>query len=221
MKKSVKMLVTTILILTMFIAVGIKDVKAATATATLRSDKATVEPGDNFTVTLKASSEQGLNGIITEISYDSEKLELDSASTGTSFTNLESSKTKLSIIATETNVNTADVYSITFKAKSGATGEAEIKTSEINIDTLESGENAMVTEGAKSIKITIDNSDAGSDTGSDTGSGSSSSSGSSGKDTTAADKEYPKTGAETIILPVIIITVFGTIGIIGYKKYKI
>lgn len=156
MKKSIKKLITIMLMISLFVAVGIKEVKAVEATASLVSSKTTVKAGESFTVTLKVSSEQGLNGVIAEIKYDTEKLELESATAGANWGDL-SSGTQLALIATADNLKTSDVYSITFKVKSGATGEVEIKTGEIQVDTMEQGNDSSVKVEAKTVKVTIGN----------------------------------------------------------------
>lgn len=48
---------------------------AATATVELKVDKAEVKVGDTFTVTLRANCSDGINGVITTFSYDTNKLE--------------------------------------------------------------------------------------------------------------------------------------------------
>lgn len=151
MRRNVKKLIAIILI---FFIIGIKDVKAATATASFVASKETVKVGETFTITLKVSSEQGLNGILTEVEYDTEKLELTTATAGTNWSNL-SSNTKLDLICNLNNLKADNVYNMTFKVKEGATGETEIKTGTINIDTMESGNNSMVALEPKTVKVTI------------------------------------------------------------------
>lgn len=156
MKKSVKKLITMMLMITLLIAMGIKEVRAveATATATLEASETTVKAGESFTVTLKVSSDQGLNGVISEIKYDTEKLELTSAVAGTNWSNL-STGTKLDLITSSDNLKNSDVYTMTFKVKSGATGEIQIKTGTILVDTMLQGNDSSVNIEEKTVKVTI------------------------------------------------------------------
>ena len=57
---------------------------ATEPTATLKSDKTEVKAGETFTVTLSATCEDGINGIDTTYTYDTERLELVSANVASS-----------------------------------------------------------------------------------------------------------------------------------------
>ena len=156
MKKSIKKLITMSLIIILFVVMGIKDVNAITATASLVASKEKVKAGESFSITLKASSEEGLNGIVTNLEYDTDKLELTEKKAGTNWQDL-SADSEIALICNATDtIKTADVYTLTFKAKENATGEAQIKTGKITVDTMSTEATSAVEVEAKTIKVTIE-----------------------------------------------------------------
>lgn len=130
----------TFAIIIMVILANLSIVQAATtATATLKTNKDKVKPGDTFTVTLSVACEDGINGIDTTYSYDTDKLELVSANVKDSanWSSLGSDK-QITVISNSTSkIKTADVYVLTFKLKdtvaNGTT--ASISTTDILVDS--------------------------------------------------------------------------------------
>ena len=232
MKKSIKKLITMSLIIILFVVMGIKDVNAITATASLVASKEKVKAGESFSITLKASSEEGLNGIVTNLEYDTDKLELTEKKAGTNWQDL-SADSEIALICNATDtIKTADVYTLTFKAKENATGEAQIKTGKITVDTMSTEATSAVEVEAKTIKVTIEK---GSTNPADDptkdqtnnpkdnsskGSGSNNGATSKTNDSTISKSDHAKAGLETLIVPTIVVVAFGIVSFIGYKKFN-
>ena len=65
-----------IILITIFLVLtSVVTSYATTATVELNVDKAEVKVGDTFTVTLSANCSDGINGVFTTFSYDTNKLE--------------------------------------------------------------------------------------------------------------------------------------------------
>ena len=150
-----KKLVVGVIILSMLLF-SINIVNAATGSATISSSKTSVKPGDTFTVTLSAKSEEGINGIDTTYSYDEDKLELLSAKVANdNWSNLGKAGT-IQVIIVDGTIKADDIFVLTFKVKDNATvgTTAKVNTSEIKIDT-DAKQNNKVTESAKTVSINI------------------------------------------------------------------
>lgn len=147
----------TIAMIIMVILANLSIVQAATtATATLATNKEKVKPGDTFTVTLSVTCEDGINGIDTTYSYDTDKLELVSASVKDS-ANWSSlgSDNQITVICNSTSkITTADIYVLTFKLKDNvATGTtASISTTDILVDSDAATDSEKT---VKALKVTI------------------------------------------------------------------
>ena len=155
--KSKKLIVLVIMIGLFVIMSGLKVEATTTATAELKTDKVQVNPGESFTVTLAVSSEQGLNGVIGKLEYNTEKLEIEKTEINNKWLDLsggDNKKIELMYNNTETS-KSEDVYKITFKVKSGVTGTVEIKVDELEIDTMASGDSSTVKLGRENVTIKI------------------------------------------------------------------
>ncbi len=81
------------------------------------------------------------------------------------------------------------------------------------------------------LEITVeskaDDNDSGNGGTNNSGNGGTNNSGNNGTtsgnktDNTTSEKDYPKTGAKTVILPICILAVFATVSYIKYRKYKV
>lgn len=148
----------TFAIIIMVIIANLSIVQAAT-TATLKTNKDKVKPGDTFTVTLSVACEDGINGIDTTYSYDTDKLELVSASVKDSanWSSLGSDK-KITVICNSTSkITTAELYVLTFKLKDTvATGTTvSISTTDILVDS-DAATNSEKTIKALNVSVTAE-----------------------------------------------------------------
>lgn len=157
MKENSKKLIILLIITGLLIIMSNLSVQAASATADLKTDKEKVKPGESFTITLTASSEQGLNGITGKLSYDKEKLELQKVEIAKDWIDMSGgNREKIELMYNSVNtVKTAEVYKITFIVKEGAAEQVKINVEELKISTMASGEDDTVTIGNKEIGINI------------------------------------------------------------------
>ena len=158
MKANNKKIIILLIITGLLIIMSNLSVQAASATAELKTDKEKVKPGESFTVTLTASSEQELNGITGKLSYDEEKLELKEVEIAKDWIDMSGGdRKKIELMYNSVNtVKTADVYKITFIVKEGVSEQAKINVEELNISTMAS-EDDTVTIGHKEIGVDISN----------------------------------------------------------------
>lgn len=159
MKANNKKIIILLIITGLLIIMSNLSVQAASATAELKTDKEKVKPGESFTVTLTASSEQELNGITGKLSYDEEKLELQEVEIAKDWIDMSGGdREKIELMYNSVNtVKTADVYKITFIVKEGASEQAKINVEELKISTMASEEDDTVTIGDREIGVDISN----------------------------------------------------------------
>lgn len=157
MKANNKKIIILLIITGLLIIMSNLSVQAASATAELKTDKEKVKPGESFTVTLTASSEQELNGITGKLSYDEEKLELQEVEIAKDWIDMSGgNRKKIELMYNSVNtVKTADVYKITFIVKEGASEQAKINVEELKISTMASEEDDTVTIRDKEIGVDI------------------------------------------------------------------
>lgn len=140
-------------------------------------------------------------------------------------TEKELSSIEVTILPTKTKYTTGEKFDktgmkVTAKYSDGSSKEiegytyspaGELKTSdkEITISYTEGD----ITKTAK-VGITVT-----SGTGNNNASNGGATSGNK-VDNTTADKEYPKTGAKTVILPIFIIAILAIVSYVGYKRYR-
>ena len=101
-------------------------------TVTLQANKTEVKAGETFSVTLKGTCPDGINGIATTYSYNTEELELQNATVAN--TNYSDSSNKaeneIFIYTTSTEkITEADLYVLTFKVKEEVEVGSEVKVS--------------------------------------------------------------------------------------------
>ena len=134
-------------------------VSAATGTVEFKSNTDEVNKGEEFTVTLSANSEDGINGVSTTYSYDTEKLELVSEGLADSakWTNMETSPNIFVICNSSQSIKSADLYTIKFKVKDNVSAgdKINIQTTEILLDTDAQQTDSSITIPSKKIEITV------------------------------------------------------------------
>lgn len=234
-----KLMIIGIMILLIFINSIIVHA-ALENTVQMQTSEKEVKVGGTFTVTIKATSPDGINGVVTTYSYDDKVLELVDEDEATNFTNLGSG-TELFILykgEAENIVNEVNAYTMTFKVKEGAEVGASTKVSfdETILRSLSDTNNQHEID-AQYVEITIvGEGEAGGegDDGSDDGNNEGSSDGSEGgnetppsetlpkeegsKDQSTAGDNYNHAGTNTILL--VIAGVVVIIAIVFYKKNK-
>ncbi len=126
-------------IIAMLIILFTSVIFAATGTVELKSDVNQVKKGETFTVTLSATSEEGINGIDTKYTYDSNKLELisESVSNSTNWSSLGTSPDITVICNSTSSIKNADIYVLKFKVKDNVSVGTTLKveTNNIILDT--------------------------------------------------------------------------------------
>ena len=147
-----------IFMIVVFIMLIATVVFSATGEVGLRTNVSQISKGGTFTVTLYASSQDGINGVDTKISYDTEKLELvshDSTDTH-SWVPLGEMPNIIVICNSEDSIKSADVYVLEFKAKdSVAAGETlEVEISDILLDT-DAATNSEVAITPKKVEVNV------------------------------------------------------------------
>lgn len=206
---------------------------AATGTAELKADVKEVKKGETFTVTLVVASEEGINGISTKYTYDTDKLELVSESLvdTTNWSNLGTSP-ELTIICNSTSsIKSADIYTLKFKVKDNVTAGsvATVETTDILLDT-DAQSDSEVTISAKKVEVNViedknnNTDDPGTNNPSNPNNPNNSSntknSGTSTKkpDSTSGDK-LPQTGESNVIIYILIVILL-ILSVISYKRYN-
>lgn len=123
----------------LFILANIITCYAATEpTVTLQADKTEIKAGETFTVTLSATCEDGINGIDTTYTYDTEKLELVSANVASSDFASLGTDNQITVICNSTeSITSADIYVLTFKVRDGVAADstATVSISETILDS--------------------------------------------------------------------------------------
>ena len=134
-------------------------VSAATGTVEFKPNTNEVKKGEEFTVTLSANSEEGINGLNTSYAYDTEKLELVSEGLVDSakWTNMETSPNIFIICNSSQSIKSADLYSIRFKVKDNVSAgdKITIQTTEILLDTDAQQTDSSIMIPLKKIEITV------------------------------------------------------------------
>lgn len=104
----------------------------AQATAQLSVESKTATAGSTVTVPVRLQNNPGVTGFMLQIDYDSSKLELLRATSGTSFSGMEINASNpvrvLWTSSSQKNVTgTGTVLELTFRVKNGVSGQAQIK----------------------------------------------------------------------------------------------
>lgn len=128
-------------------------------TVTLQADKTEVKAGETFTVTVKATCKDGINGVVTSYSYDEDKLEYVSESVPNSDYSFGGNKDAKEIFVYCTSmdsVTSTDVYTLTFKVKegiaAGSTAKVSIAETTLDSDAATDSEHIIA---AQDVTITV------------------------------------------------------------------
>ena len=145
-------------IIAIFIVALSTNVFAATGTVEFKANTTEVEKGNEFTVTLSANSEEGINGIDAKYNYDLDKLELVSESLAdtTNWSNMGTASNITILCNSTDSIKAADLYIIKFKVKDNVSAGDKIKIeiTDIILDT-DAQTNSEVTIGTKKIELAV------------------------------------------------------------------
>ncbi len=145
-------------IIAMFIILFTSVTFAATGAVELKSNVTQVKKGEIFTVTLSATSEEGINGIDTRYTYDSEKLELisENVADSSNWSSIGTSPNITVICNSTQSIKNADIYVLKFKVKDNVTvgSTLKIETNDILLDT-DAQTDSEVTISSKKLEITV------------------------------------------------------------------
>lgn len=152
----IKIIITSIIAI--FIMLLAAKVFAATGTVKFEANTTEVEKGKEITITLSANSEDGINGIDTQYTYDSEKLELVSESVvdTTNWSNVGTTPNITLICNAKETIKQADLYIIKFKVKDSVSAGDKIiiETTNILLDT-DAKTDSDVNIPSKKIEVTV------------------------------------------------------------------
>lgn len=152
----IKIIITSIIAI--FIMLLAAKVFAATGTVKFEANTTEVEKGKEITITLSANSEDGINGIDTQYTYDSEKLELVSESVvdTTNWSNVGTTPSITLICNAKETIKQADLYIIKFKVKDSVSAGDKIiiETTNILLDT-DAKTDSDVNIPSKKIEVTV------------------------------------------------------------------
>lgn len=242
MKKHIKIfLLVVILILSSTLIVN-----AADATVTLKLSSEQVKRGETFTVIVNVSCEEGINGLVGNVNYDTEKLEfigLELIDTQ-KWLNMSGDKLKFETACNSVDTETsADIVKASFKVKDTAEVDttAKVTITDIEVDS-DAETNSIKQIGTKEVEVSIveeqindepgndepGNNEPGNDNPGNNQPGSSQqgdnkqennngSEGTKTPDKTTTTTILPKTGVYSIIG---VVAIALTIMIILYKKYN-
>ena len=196
-----------------------------------------VKKGDTITVTISASSQDGINGVNTKYTYDEDKLEVvsEGIANTSNWANLGTPPNITIISNTSSKITNDNVYTITFKVKENVTigSTITIGTTEIVLDTdLASDSKVNIPAKSVQIKVVDESSNGGNtnettnneiqepnNTGNTNNQGSTNNAGNNNKsDSTVSGNTMPKTGKNNLIIAVLIIIYVVIFGI-SYKRY--
>lgn len=155
MKKLISKIVPVMVVM-LFVIALVTTVNAASANVSLTASKSELKPGDTFTVTFKVSCDDGINGLSTKLSYDTDKLELSGTPViADKFTRIEDvDENTFSIIDNGSKDTTVNMITFTFKVKANAEGTAKIQLNNLLVDP-NTGDSINI--GTKECTVTINN----------------------------------------------------------------
>lgn len=143
MRKLSKISLAILTIACIFCFMGVRA--AEEPTLTLETDLTDVKPGETFTVSIKATAEEEINGLTGRLEYDTNVLECDVSSivVSSNFNNIGTFP-EIGLQAKDRGTKTDTLYSVNFKAKAAATvGNTTVKltksqeASKLFLDTVE------------------------------------------------------------------------------------
>lgn len=151
-------LISVVTIILLVLSIGITVQASSSAEISLIATSQKVKMGETFTVTLSATCSDGINGIDTTYSYDTDKLELISANVADSnkWASLGTDNQITVICNSSTKITEAEIYVLTFKVKETATAgdTANINISETLLDS-DAATNSEVTLSEQQVSITV------------------------------------------------------------------
>lgn len=217
---------------------------ASSGTVELKANVNQVKKGETFTVTLSATSDEGINGIDTKYAFDSEKLELISESVidSTKWVSIGNSPSITVICNSTDSIKKSDIYEIKFKVKDNVSvgDKIKIETTSILLDT-DQATDSEVSIPAKKIEISVieaskenqeetqkdtskventakNNNNSNVSDNKEVQKNSETPANADKNDSTVAVKKLPKTGINILIIIAIIITII--LAITFYIKYR-
>lgn len=203
---------------------------AATGTVEFKPNTTEVKKGETFTVTLSATSEDGINGIDTKYTYDSEKLELvsENVADSTNWSNIGASPDITIICNSTQSIKNANIYILTFKVRDNVSvgSTIKIKTTDILLDT-DAQTDSEVTITSKKLEITVKDSSEEKSNENNKNSNELNNKGTqttttitntNKSDSTSAVGILPKTGENFVMISMLIVIAI-VLSIIFYKKY--
>ena len=231
-----KIKIITANIIAIFIIILASISFAATGTVEFKSNTNEVKKGETFTVTLSATSKEGINGIDTKYTYDSDKLELvsENVADSSNWSNIGASPDITIICNSTQSIKNADIYILTFKVKDNVSVGSTIKIemTDILLDT-DAQTDSEVTIPSKMIEITVKDSseDDSNENNKDANEVDSEESKTTDKkidtktntsinesDSNSASKMLPKTGENFVIIYGAVVLAI-ILSIVLYKKY--
>lgn len=202
---------------------------AASGTVEFKPSTTEVNKGETFTVTLSATSEDGINGIDTKYTYDSEKLELinEKVTDSSNWNNIGISPDITIICNSTQSIKNADIYILTFKVKENVSSGNTIKieTAKILLDT-DAQINSEVDISSKKVEINVKEVSKDNPTQNNKPSNkleddepkTTTETSPTKSGTTVAKDTLPKTGENYVIISIFIVITI-VLSIIFYKKY--
>ena len=226
MKKNLISILSVIFIISM-----ITTVYAATGAISWGASSPNVIKGKTFTVTLAATADSNIKGLQANLSYDANKLSIESKSAGQGYFDASgSNEIAVGSTSSESLSQAATLYTITFKVLDTAT-EGETKISLTNAILALVGGQTEATNKDVTINIKADDTEAGNqggtndgeqkpeeDKGNNSNSGNKNTNKDTNKNTNKNTSKLPQTGAENA--GVIAIIALGTVAIASYVSYR-
>lgn len=221
--------IITAIIIAIFIMLLSSSSFAASGTVEFKPSTTEVKKGETFTVTLSATSEDGINGIDTKYTYDSEKLELvnEKVADSSNWSNMGASPDITIICNSTQSIKNADIYILTFKVKDNVSSGSTVKieTTKILLDT-DAQTDSEVDIASKKIEITVkevpeDNPNQNNKPSNESGDNEPKTTPETNptkSDSTVAKGILPKTGENYVMISIFIIIAI-VLSIIFHKKY--
>ena len=202
-----------ICVIAMFIMLIASNVFAVTGTVDFKANTNKIKTGETFTVTVSATSEEGINGINSKFSYDTEKLELIGTEipNPSNWCNLGIDQDITFICNSKEHIKNADIYVLKFKVKENAkVGDIlKVQTEDILLDT-DVAKDSKITIPAKKVEVEV--------TGASTKGETTPKKLEPTNDGTLANGNIPQTGENAIII--IALAILGIVlAVIFRKKY--
>lgn len=193
---------------------------AATGNIELTPSNKKVKRGETFTITIKVTSEDGINGIMADYSYDDTYLELQGKKVKDNWQDFSSDNSLVFMTNSESKITEVDILELTFKVKETAKigNTTQIKLIDATIDT-DLSENSKVDISDKTILITIDENTSGKDEeNQQSGNNAEKLPDNTTNNNVATD--VPKTGATSTTMAIITLIGIATFSFVSYLRYK-